>query len=365
MLLKLEIHLALLGGSMGLLAALGQLLIKEKRNENYNLAALTFSLGLLLFQNVSVFTGYCITNQWTLVYHLTLIWIQAPLLYLSYIYLVSPEEEYPVKIYRLFYPVMFAMILDTASIIAYTLGYIPNLLWIFHDDTPSWLMIKKYLLVAGTLQIIFYLLLFLAKMYSAWRYNARNIIVVITVAFSFSSLIATTILLIGYITMNVDCLKIAALLAAAGLITIYPIGQRYHRFFQILRTEVKKGRYKKSLLEGRDVTPVVEQLVSLMDDEKLYRDETLSLKSLADCVDMPPQQLSQLLNDRLNTNFSSFVNRYRITEAEEILVEKPERPVLAIAFDVGFNNKTSFYDAFSKFNGVSPHKYRKDRLRSR
>lgn len=365
MLLQLEIYLALLGGSMGLLAALGQVLIKDKRNENYNLAGLSFALGLLLFQNVSVFTGYCIRNQWTLVYHLTLIWVQAPLLYLSYIYLVSPEEEYPVRVYRLFLPAMFAFVLDTVSIIAYKFGRIPNLLWIFHDDTASWLMIKKYLLVAGTLQIIFYLLVFLAKMYSAWRYNARNIIVVITVAFSFSSLIATSILLIGYITINVECLKIAALLASAGLIAIYPVGQRYHRFFQILRTEVKKGRYKKSLLEGRDITPVLNQLMSLMDDEKIYRDETLTLKSLSDSVGMSPQQLSQLLNDRLNTNFSSFVNRYRVTEAEEILIAKPERPVLAIAFDVGFNNKTSFYDAFSRFNGVSPHRYRKDKLRSR
>ena len=359
MLLTFEIYLALLGGSMGLLAALGQVLIKNKRNENYNLAALSFALGLLLFQNVSVFTGYCISNQWTLVYHLTLIWIQAPLLYLSYIYLVSPEEEYPVKVYRLFIPAMFAFVLDTASIIAYKFGRIPNLLWIFHDDTASWLMIKKYLLVAGTLQIIFYLLMFLVKMFSTWRYSERNIIVIITVSFSISSLIATLILLFGYITINVECLKLAALLAAAGLISIYPIGQRYHRFFQILRTEVKKGRYKKSLLEGRDVTPVMKQLVSLMDDENL------SLKTLADCVEMPPQQLSQLLNDRLSTNFSSFVNRYRVTEAEEILIEKPDRPVLAIAFDVGFNNKTSFYDAFSKFNGVSPHKYRKDKLRGK
>ena len=60
MLFGLETYLALLGGGMGLLAAAGQLLIKEKRNENYNLAALSFTLGLLLFQNVSVFTGYCI-----------------------------------------------------------------------------------------------------------------------------------------------------------------------------------------------------------------------------------------------------------------------------------------------------------------
>jgi AraC-like DNA-binding protein len=254
------------------------------------------------------------------------------------------------------------MFIDTISIIAYLCGYIPNLLWIFHEENASWLVIKKYLLMAGTLQTIIYLLVFLLKMLPAWKFSERNSILTVTIIFSFSSLISTTVLIIGYATINVVYLKSAALIAAAGLIVIYPIGQRYPRFFQILRTEVKKERYKKSLLKGCDVTPIMTHLHSLMESEKLYRDENLSLKNLAASVSMTPHQLSQLLNDRLSTNFSSFVNRYRITEAEEILIEKPERPVLSIAFDVGFNNKTSFYDAFAKFNGVSPHKFRKDKL---
>jgi AraC-like DNA-binding protein len=364
MLLEIETFIALLGGAMGLLAATGQLLIPDKRSENYNLAALSFALGLLLFQNVAVFTGYCINNQWTLVYHMTLIWIQAPLLYLAYFYLTNTEDKYPDRIYRFFIPSIIAFLLDTVSIIAYLAGYLPNLLWIFHDDTASWLGIKKYLLMAGTLQIIIYLIVFLLKMLPAWKFSERNSILTVTISYSFSSLIATIILILGYTTVNVLYLKTAALIAAVGLIIIYPLGQRYHRFFQILRTEVKKEKYKKSLLEGKDVTPIMSQLVQLMEEQKLYRDENLTLKNLADCVAMTPHQLSQLLNDRLNTNFSSFVNRYRITEAEQILIDKPDRPVLAMAFDVGFNNKTSFYDAFSKFNGISPHKFRKDRCNS-
>ncbi|MGL4370509.1 MAG: helix-turn-helix domain-containing protein, partial [Spirochaetota bacterium] len=234
-----------------------------------------------------------------------------------------------------------------------------------HDETASWLVLKKYLLIVGTLQIIIYLLVFIIKMVPAWISSKKNNILTVTLLFSFSSFITTLILLTGYISMNVEFLKLAALIAAVGLILIYPLGQRYPRFFQILSTEVKKERYKKSLLEGKDLTPVMQHLVSLMENDKLYRDENLTLKSLADCVSISPHQLSQLLNDKLNTNFSSFVNRYRITEAETILVEKSERPVLAIAFDVGFNNKTSFYDAFSKFSGISPHKYRKDMFKNK
>jgi len=364
MLLEIETFVTLLGGSMGILAGIGQLLIPDKRSENYNLAALSFALGLLLFQNVAVFTGYCINHQWTLAYHLSLIWIQAPLLYLAYFYLTNTEDKYPEKVYRLFIPSIIAFLLDTVSIIAYKLGYLPNLLWIFHDDTASWLVIKKYLLIAGTLQIIIYLTVFLLKMLPAWKLSERNSILTVTISISFSSLIATLILIMGYTTVNVQYLKTAALIAAVGLIMIYPLGQRYHKFFQILRTEVKKEKYKKSLLEGKDVTPLMNQLIHLMEEQKLYRDENLTLKNLADCLAMTPHQLSQLLNDKLSTNFSSFVNRYRVSEAEQILIDKPDRPVLAIAFDVGFNNKTSFYDAFSKFNSISPHKFRKDKLKN-
>jgi AraC-like DNA-binding protein len=363
MFIELETYFTLFGGGTGIVAAFGQLIIKDKRKANYNLAALWFTLGLLMFQCASVFTGYSQSHSWILCYHLTLIWIQAPLLYLAYFYLVSPEEKYPEKIFILFIPSILAFILDSASIIAYLLNLIPNMLWIFHDENVSWIAVKKYLLIAGAIQIVISLIVFIIRMFPAWKLSERNSILTITIGYSISSIFATSFLLAGYITINISYLKTASLITSAGIILISLIGQRYPRFLQILQTEVKKERYKKSLLAGRDVAPMMNQMISLMEKDYLYRDENLTLKILADRLSMNQHQLSQLLNDNLCTNFSNFINRYRITEAERILLEQPDRPVLAIAFDVGFNNKTSFYDAFSRFNGVSPHKYRKEKLR--
>lgn len=363
MFVEIETYITLFGGGTGIIAAFGQLIIKDKRAANYNLAALWLTLALLMFQCASVFTGYSQSHPWILCYHLTLIWIQAPLLYLAYLFLVSTEEKYPENIFILFIPSIIAFIIDTASILAYWMDLIPNMLWIFHDQNVSWIAAKKYLLIAGSIQIIISLIVFIIKMLPAWKQSERNSILSITIGYSISSIFATSFLMAGYITINTYYLKTASLLAAAGIILISLIGQRFPRFLQILQTEVKKERYKKSLLAGRDVTPILNKMISLMETDFLYRDETLTLKTLADSLSVNPHQLSQLINDNLNTNFSNFINRYRITEAEKILLEKPDRPVLAIAFDVGFNNKTSFYDAFSRFNGVSPHKYRKVKLR--
>lgn len=363
MFFEIETYFTIFGGGTGIIAAFGQLIIKDKRDANYNLAGLWLTLGLLMFQCASVFTGYSQNHPWILCYHLTLIWLQAPLLYLAYFFLVSTEEKYPERIFILFVPSILAFTLDSASIIAYLLNLIPNMLWIFHEENVSWIVAKKYLLIAGTIQIIISLIVFIIRMFPAWKLSDRNSILGITIGYSISSIIATSFLLAGYITINMTFLKTASLLTSAGIILVPLIGQRFPKFLQILQTEVKKERYKKSLLAGRDVTPIMNKLISLMEDEFIYRDENLTLKILADKLSMNPHQLSQLLNDNLNTNFSNYINRYRITEAEKILLEKPDRPVLAIAFDVGFNNKTSFYDAFSRFNGVSPHKYRKEKLR--
>jgi len=363
MFFEIETYITLFGGGTGLIAAFGQLIIKDKRDANYNLAGLWLTLGLLMFQCASVFTGYSQNHSWILCYHLTLIWLQAPLLYLAYFFLVSTEEKYPEKIFILFIPSILAFILDSASIIAYLMDLVPNMLWIFHEENVSWIVAKKYLLIAGTIQIIISLIVFIIRMFPAWKLSERNSILSITIGYSISSIFATSFLLAGYVTINLSFLKTASLITSAGIILVPLIGQRYPKFLQILQTEVKKERYKKSLLAGRDVTPIMNKMISLMEEDFLYRDENLTLKILADRLSMNPHQLSQLLNENLNTNFSNFINRYRITEAEKILLEKPDRPVLAIAFDVGFNNKTSFYDAFSRFNGVSPHKYRIERLR--
>jgi AraC-like DNA-binding protein len=223
--------------------------------------------------------------------------------------------------------------------------------------------VKKYLLIAGALQIIIYLIVFMARMLPDWSFRRRNVILDITLFYSLSSLATTGFLVAGYITADVLYLKITALIGAFSTIFIYPLGQRYPRFYQILQTEAKERRYKKSLLGGLNVDLIMEHLTALMETERLYEDETITLKDLAERLLITPHQLSQLLNDTLHTNFNNFVNRYRITEAERILIDDPRRPVLTIAFDVGFNNKTSFYDAFSRFNGMSPHRYRKEKLR--
>jgi AraC-like DNA-binding protein len=61
-------------------------------------------------------------------------------------------------------------------------------------------------------------------------------------------------------------------------------------------------------------------------------------------------------------NFNTFINDFRIREAMNLMEENPDRNLLSIAFEVGFNSKSVFYDAFSRKTGLSPARYRKQLL---
>jgi YesN/AraC family two-component response regulator len=99
-----------------------------------------------------------------------------------------------------------------------------------------------------------------------------------------------------------------------------------------------------------------------VENEKIYLDENISLQSLAENLNIQPYQLSQLLNEKLNQNFSDFINYHRIQEAKKILAgpKGAEKKNTAVAFDVGFNSMTAFYKAFKKFAGMTPNRYKKE-----
>jgi YesN/AraC family two-component response regulator len=126
--------------------------------------------------------------------------------------------------------------------------------------------------------------------------------------------------------------------------------------------ETEKRRYGHSLLGGMDFNAVSKRLTMLMDHDKIYRNENISLGSLAEALSITHHQLSQLLNERFKMNFSTFINSYRIRDAKKIIIEEPESSIISVAYVVGFNSKTAFYRAFDKVTGMTPQKYRDEIL---
>ena len=97
-----------------------------------------------------------------------------------------------------------------------------------------------------------------------------------------------------------------------------------------------------------------------------HLDPKLTLRDLAEQMNMPANQLSQLLNMGFQQNFAEFVNSYRLqTFKEKVANPKLHHlTLLALAYDSGFNSKTVFNTFFKKKMGMTPRTYWKQVIKS-
>ena len=119
-------------------------------------------------------------------------------------------------------------------------------------------------------------------------------------------------------------------------------------------------KYKYSGLSERDIARHKEKLINYLEQEKPYIDPDLKLQNLADHLRIPPYQLSQIINTELQQNFYDLINSLRIAEAKHRLMDpaKQHITIIAIAYDVGFNSKSTFNTAFKKYTKMTPSQFK-------
>ena len=103
------------------------------------------------------------------------------------------------------------------------------------------------------------------------------------------------------------------------------------------------------------------ELKQVMQQQKLYRNPTISLVFVADQLNISPGYLSRLINTLTEGNFNDFINTFRVNEVK-LKLKNPEfnnYSILSIGLESGFNSKSVFYTTFKKQTGVSPSEYRK------
>ena len=98
-----------------------------------------------------------------------------------------------------------------------------------------------------------------------------------------------------------------------------------------------------------------------MNAEQPYLLEKLSLKEVAEYLDISPNHLSQVINENLNKNFFDFINGYRVELIKQKMLnsENSSLSLLGMAYESGFNSKSCFNSVFKKMTGLTPSKYLK------
>ena len=107
---------------------------------------------------------------------------------------------------------------------------------------------------------------------------------------------------------------------------------------------------------------LIDALMRLMSDERIYRHDNVTIGTLAARLAIPEYRLRRLINQRLGyRNFNVFLNEHRIAEAKAALADpsQAEVPVITIAMDAGFQSLGPFNRAFKAITGITPTEYRR------
>ncbi|MEM8492615.1 MAG: helix-turn-helix transcriptional regulator [Pseudomonadota bacterium] len=123
----------------------------------------------------------------------------------------------------------------------------------------------------------------------------------------------------------------------------------------------QQEKYSRSGLSMEDAQRFHVCLMDIMQKERLYLKNDLTLTDLADAAGLSTHQVSQVINSQMNQNFFSFVNSYRIQYAKSLLAAPKTRdtPIVELAFEVGFQSKSAFYEAFKRVTEMTPTQYKK------
>jgi AraC-like DNA-binding protein len=126
--------------------------------------------------------------------------------------------------------------------------------------------------------------------------------------------------------------------------------------------EVQAEASQAAVVESGADQKLVDALMRLMADDRIYRHDNVTIGTLATRLGIPEYRLRRLINQRLGyRNFNVFLNEHRIAEAKAALADPSQArvPVITIAMDAGFQSLGPFNRAFKATTGVTPTEYRR------
>jgi AraC-like DNA-binding protein len=121
------------------------------------------------------------------------------------------------------------------------------------------------------------------------------------------------------------------------------------------------SKYKTSSLNAENIETNKSELLRLMNEEKLFKNNKLTVNDVAKQLNIPRQHLSEILNVHMKIGFQDLLNQYRVEEFIECLNSETHKnyTLLGIANEVGFSSKSSFNTTFKKLKGMTPSKYKR------
>lgn len=129
----------------------------------------------------------------------------------------------------------------------------------------------------------------------------------------------------------------------------------------LLQTEHRsEKKYQKSTLSSSQIEGILKKLNKELDQHQPYLDPKLTLKKLAESINVSPHHLSQTLNERLNKTYYEWIAEHRVQAAKDLIGSEQYNhyKLEEIGKLAGFNSRSVFYKAFKKLEGCSPSEFK-------
>lgn len=124
--------------------------------------------------------------------------------------------------------------------------------------------------------------------------------------------------------------------------------------------KVEEVKYANSTLQSEEIKKHLPKILDLFDKEKIYLNPDLTLAKLGKQLGLNTKQVSQIINQTQQINYSQFVAKYRVETAKKMLASNKyaNAKIATIAYDSGFNSISSFNKAFKKIVGITAKEYK-------
>lgn len=118
-------------------------------------------------------------------------------------------------------------------------------------------------------------------------------------------------------------------------------------------------RYEKSGLKPSEIGAIQEKIEAFV-QAKGYLNPEVTLGSMSEAIGVPPHKISEVLGKHLNTSFYDLINQHRVEDIKKAIHDPAlaHLTILSIAYDYGYNSKSTFNAAFKKFTGTTPSAFK-------
>jgi AraC-like DNA-binding protein len=137
--------------------------------------------------------------------------------------------------------------------------------------------------------------------------------------------------------------------------------KEYNKELNELKKDHNEHRNIKSKSPKTEQNSKAQALSRLQDllEEDVFRDKTLSLKSLAQLLGTNTTYLSEIINNEFECNFKTFLARYRVEWCKRQLIYGEYTSIKQLAFDAGFSSTSAFYATFKTETSMTPAVYKR------